>query len=365
MAFNVRRYLIRVRGGQQYLPVAARLVWFREEHPDWSIETQPLHLDFENGIAVFQATVKDPSGRIIASATKMETRGDFPDFVEKAECVPLSTRILTTRGWKYYHELVVGEPVLAYDVRTDRLQWVPLVAVRCYANAPVVRLWNDRGFEVVCTPDHRWVVALAVPTRGREATRRVLREARHLRVGDALIIHAPLAASKLPASPWKQTTWSRREVLHALQRVSTVPDWLAPVRELRLEPAGRSEVWCPQTPLGTWVAQFASGVVCITGNTGAVGRALAMCGYGTQFAPELSEGDVATSRIAYADSPLPLQGEGVVERTTPTAEVVPEAMICADCGKPLRKPQYELSMARYHRPLCPECQRRARQTAQP
>jgi hypothetical protein len=42
MAFNVRRYLIRVRGGQQYLPVAARLVWFREDHPDWSIETHPL-----------------------------------------------------------------------------------------------------------------------------------------------------------------------------------------------------------------------------------------------------------------------------------------------------------------------------------
>lgn len=365
MAFNVRRYLIRVRGGQQYLPVAARLVWFREEHPDWSIETQPLHLDFENGIAVFQATVKDPSGRIIASATKMETRSDFPDFVEKAECVPLSTRILTARGWKHYHELVPGEPVLAYDVRTDRLQWVPLLAVHGYVNVPVVRLRNNRGFEVVCTPDHRWAVAPAVLARGGEATRRALREARHLRAGDALIMHAPLAASKLPASRQKQSAWSRREVLYALQQVSAVPNRFAPVRGLRLEVAGRADVWCPQTPLGTWVAQFASGVVCITGNTGAVGRALAMCGYGTQFAPELSEGDVATGRIAYADSPLPLQGEGVAERATPTAEIAPEAMVCADCGKPLRKPQYDLSMARYHRPLCPECQRRMRQTAQP
>ncbi|GIV08250.1 MAG: hypothetical protein KatS3mg019_0341 [Fimbriimonadales bacterium] len=173
MAFNVRRYLIRVRGGQQYLPVSARLVWFREEHPDWSIETQPLHLDFENGIAVFQATVKDANGRVIANATKMETRSDFADFVEKAE-------------------------------------------------------------------------------------------------------------------------------------------------------------------------------------TGSVGRALAMCGYGTQFAPELSEGDVATGHIAYADSPVPLHDE-----EAPAAEAPPTAaMICADCGKALRKPQYDLSMAKFQRPLCPDCQRR-------
>ncbi len=178
MAFNVRRYLIRVRGGQQYLPVSARLVWFREEHPDWSIETQPLHLDFENGIAVFQATVKDASGRVIANATKVETRSDFADFVEKAE-------------------------------------------------------------------------------------------------------------------------------------------------------------------------------------TGSVGRALAMCGYGTQFAPELSEGDVASGHIAYADSPMPLRGEGADERTARLVEAAPaEAMVCADCGKALRKPQYDLSMAKFHRPLCPDCQRR-------
>jgi hypothetical protein len=183
MAFNVRRYLIRVRGGQQYLPVAARLVWFREDHPDWSIETHPLHLDIEGGCVVFQAVVKDAQGRVIATASKMETRDDFADFVEKAE-------------------------------------------------------------------------------------------------------------------------------------------------------------------------------------TGAIGRALAMCGYGTQFAPELSEGDLETGRIAYADSPQPLRGDeaGRAERA---AEPPPEAMVCAECGRALRKPQYDLSMAKFHRPLCPTCQRRAQPAAPP
>ncbi len=178
MPFNVNRYLIRVRGGQKYLPVSARLVWFREEHPDWTLETSPLHLDFEHGIAVFQAVVKDPSGRVIASATKMETRDDFLDFVEKAE-------------------------------------------------------------------------------------------------------------------------------------------------------------------------------------TGAVGRALAMCGYGTQFAPELSEGDIQEGRVAYADSPLPLRGEdGEAQKV---AESPP--MVCENCGVALRRPQYELSMRKFERPLCPTCQRRATQAS--
>lgn len=162
-----RKFLVRVRNGL-YLPVAARLLWFRSEHPDWSIETQPLHLDFEQGMAVFQATVKDPSGRVIAIATKAETRSDFADFVEKAE-------------------------------------------------------------------------------------------------------------------------------------------------------------------------------------TGAVGRALAMCGYGTQFALELSEGDFENEHVAFADAPVPVQDEPM------------EApMECADCGKALRKPQYDLSMAKFQRPLCPNCQRAAR-----
>ena len=38
MAYNVKRYLIKVQGGRYYLPVAARLVWFREEHPEWRSE---------------------------------------------------------------------------------------------------------------------------------------------------------------------------------------------------------------------------------------------------------------------------------------------------------------------------------------
>lgn len=172
MAFNVKMYLIKVKGGQYYLPVAARLIWFRTEHPDWSVETHPIQIDLEKRIAVFQATVRDAEGRIIATGTKMETGSDFNDFLEKAE-------------------------------------------------------------------------------------------------------------------------------------------------------------------------------------TGSIGRALAICGYGTQFALEMSEGDfVGDGHVAYVDSPQPIRGE--------EAAVSTKAMVCADCGASLRQAQYIVSMAKYHRALCPNCQRNCR-----
>lgn len=69
--------------GKDYLEVKYRLVWFREERPDWSIETKPLHFDASG--AVFQATIRDAAGRIISQGTKSETKAGFPDFIEKAE----------------------------------------------------------------------------------------------------------------------------------------------------------------------------------------------------------------------------------------------------------------------------------------
>ncbi|HEY3412786.1 MAG TPA: hypothetical protein VGM51_06980 [Armatimonadota bacterium] len=84
MAFDVRKHIIRVQGGREYLPVAFRLVWFREEHPDFGIDTQVVELDLQRGVAVFSATVTDHEGRLLAAGVKMESAANFADFVEKA-----------------------------------------------------------------------------------------------------------------------------------------------------------------------------------------------------------------------------------------------------------------------------------------
>lgn len=69
--------------GKEYLEVKYRLVWFREEHADYGIETEFLTLTAD--VAVAKATIRDAAGRILSQGTKSETPKGFPDFIEKAE----------------------------------------------------------------------------------------------------------------------------------------------------------------------------------------------------------------------------------------------------------------------------------------
>jgi hypothetical protein len=66
-----------------YLPVAARIAWFRRDHPDWSIITKAEQLASKG--VVMKATIRNADKRIIATARKKETEIGFPDYIEKAE----------------------------------------------------------------------------------------------------------------------------------------------------------------------------------------------------------------------------------------------------------------------------------------
>lgn len=85
MPFNPKDHLMRVQGGRLYLPVAARVVWFRERCPEWCIETDPVEINHEKQFAVFRATIRNADGKIMATATKKEDLKGFGDFIEKAE----------------------------------------------------------------------------------------------------------------------------------------------------------------------------------------------------------------------------------------------------------------------------------------
>src|SRR6185503_20158767 len=61
-----------------YLPVAARIAWFRKDHPLWSIITEVEQL--ANKAVVMKATIKDLLGTVIATARKKETEIGFPDY---------------------------------------------------------------------------------------------------------------------------------------------------------------------------------------------------------------------------------------------------------------------------------------------
>uniref|UniRef100_A0A832I375 Uncharacterized protein n=1 Tax=Eiseniibacteriota bacterium TaxID=2212470 RepID=A0A832I375_UNCEI len=93
-----------------YLQVAHRLVWFREEHPAWGIETEFLTMEDTGKRAICVARIKDENGRLIATATKQETPTDFPDYIEKAETGAIGRALaLCGYGTQYAPELDEGE----------------------------------------------------------------------------------------------------------------------------------------------------------------------------------------------------------------------------------------------------------------
>lgn len=92
--FSPADYTIDLKG-KDYLPVAARVKWFRTVFPNGMIETQEVCVDLDRpftkggnkvyGYARFRATVRDEEGRILGQGTKTENAANFFDYVEKAE----------------------------------------------------------------------------------------------------------------------------------------------------------------------------------------------------------------------------------------------------------------------------------------
>jgi hypothetical protein len=59
-------------------------MWFREDHPNWGIETQAIAA--ESDFAFFRAVVRDEAERIVATGHKSVRAADFPGgHIEKAE----------------------------------------------------------------------------------------------------------------------------------------------------------------------------------------------------------------------------------------------------------------------------------------
>ncbi|MGE5596155.1 MAG: hypothetical protein ACM3S1_08990 [Hyphomicrobiales bacterium] len=122
-----------------------------------------------------------------------------PHLIRMAECVPLSARILTRRGWKRHDEVTVGEEVLAYDIEADLCRWTPLLDVSVYGeDYETVRL-QSRSFDVTCTPNHTWPIHRT--GKRVHASQRVLRKTCDLVTSDKVIVAAPAEEGDSPLTP--------------------------------------------------------------------------------------------------------------------------------------------------------------------
>lgn len=82
MAFNPNDHMMKLKG-KDYLQVMWRLVWFREDHPDFGINCTALELGEDH--AIFKAVITDANGVQVSCGHGSESKRDFGDFLEKAE----------------------------------------------------------------------------------------------------------------------------------------------------------------------------------------------------------------------------------------------------------------------------------------
>jgi len=94
--------------GKDYLQVAHRIVWFREEQPLWSITTQIISSDEKRSLV--RASILDETGRVIAEASKQEDNAGFKDHLEKSETGAIGRALaLCGFGTQFTPDLDEGE----------------------------------------------------------------------------------------------------------------------------------------------------------------------------------------------------------------------------------------------------------------
>ena len=118
MCFNPNEHFIQLKG-KDYLQVAWRLVWFREECPLWSINTELISYDDANGKAVFKAVICDENGTQKSSGYGSESIKDFGDYLEKGETKAVGRALaMLGYGTQFAPELDEGERIV--DSPIDR-----------------------------------------------------------------------------------------------------------------------------------------------------------------------------------------------------------------------------------------------------
>jgi hypothetical protein len=121
MSFDPSKHVINIKG-KEYLPVQARLQWFREDHPQGAVHTQVVHLD--SAAAAVKAWVCDELGHVLGSghglatpelAAKAQGR-----YLEKAETAAIG-RALATAGYGLdYERMEEPEPA---GTRKETSHW--------------------------------------------------------------------------------------------------------------------------------------------------------------------------------------------------------------------------------------------------
>ena len=119
MAFNPNEHMMSLKG-RDYLQVMWRLVWFREEKPLWSIDTELVEVNLDTKHAIFKAIISDENGMPKATGYGSESAKDFGDYIEKAETKAVGRALaMLGYGTQFAPELDEGERIVDSPVERN------------------------------------------------------------------------------------------------------------------------------------------------------------------------------------------------------------------------------------------------------
>lgn len=119
--------------GKPYLQVAHRVVWCREEHPDWVFEVS--FIEINDKFAFAKATISDAEGKVRAIAHKVEHFSHFADAIEKAETGAIG-RALAMIGYGTQFAPDIDEE--------DRIVDTPISPAKPKVESPLKKLGDER-----------------------------------------------------------------------------------------------------------------------------------------------------------------------------------------------------------------------------
>lgn len=135
--------------GKDYLLVPHRVLWMREEHPEWSIESEFLELSEK--IAIARATIRNGDGKIVAQGTKSETPQGFSEFIEKAESGAIGRALaFCGYGTQFAQELETGDHVADAPISSPKPNGgqSPQPNSESKAHAPRLKVADDLHWEI-------------------------------------------------------------------------------------------------------------------------------------------------------------------------------------------------------------------------
>ncbi|MBK9496893.1 MAG: hypothetical protein IPO08_20775 [Xanthomonadales bacterium] len=159
--------------GKDYLQVAHRLVWFREEHPTWTIKTD-IAADFQNHRCLATAWIIDDKGTTLSMGHKVEDAKGFADYVEKAETGAIGRALaMVGYGTQFAPDLDEGDrladsPVAPKHIFTQHVQPLNNAATNTVVKPTTAAISDNPGSYVPPSGKFTGKPLLSIPTQDLE-----------------------------------------------------------------------------------------------------------------------------------------------------------------------------------------------------